>query len=88
MCLKSSVITSVTQALNSLTNPRCVKVLSSLTNIFVVLPNLERNADIIRAQKYITPYLHVPFHKTEKSWELYTKVCTSKADAESFSALF
>ena len=33
MCLKSSVITSVKQMLNSLTNPQCVKILSSLTYI-------------------------------------------------------
>jgi hypothetical protein len=88
MCLKSSVITSVKQALNSLTNPWCVKVLSSLTNIFVVLPNLEHNADFLRAWKYISPYLYVPFHKTEKSCEWHIKVCISKVDAESFSALF
>jgi hypothetical protein len=67
MCLKSSIITSIKQVLNSLTNHQCVKVLSSLTNIFVVLQNLDHTADIIRTQKYISPYLHVPFHKTEKS---------------------
>jgi energy-converting hydrogenase Eha subunit F len=64
MC--SSVITSVKQVLNSLTNPQCLKVLSSLTFIFVVLQNFDCIADIIRAQKYVSPYLHVPFHKTEK----------------------
>jgi len=73
MCLKSSVITSVKQVLKSLTNPWCLKVLSSLTYIFVVLQNLDRTADIIRAQKYISPYLHVPVHKTENFWKLHTK---------------
>jgi len=66
MCLKSSVVTSVKQVLNSLTNPQCLTVLSSLTYIFVVLQNFNYTAHIIRAQKYISPYLHVPFHKTGK----------------------
>ena len=34
MCLKSSVITSVKQLVNCLTNPQCVKILSSLTYNF------------------------------------------------------
>jgi hypothetical protein len=39
----------------------------------VVLQNFDRIEDIVRAQKHISPYLLVPFHKTEKFCELHTK---------------